>query len=110
MNDLELMYLLDENGYKPTIKNLKVLKEGLETGKYEILDEGLVNFLKREPTPEEKREITKSRLGSMLRQGGKVYPGNPEATERSRAAHIKKIEKMANEQGLTLADLERKKK
>ena len=109
MNDLELMYLLDENGYKPTIKNLKVLKEGLETGKYEILDEGLVNFSKRELTDEEKREITRSRLGSMLRQH-KVYPGNPEATERSRAAHIKKIEKMANEQGLTLDDLKRKKK
>lgn len=106
MNDLELMYLLDENGYKPTIKNLKVLKEGLETGKYEILDEGLVNFLKREPTPEEKREIAKSRLRSMLRQTKKY--DSPEATERSRAAHTEKVRQMAAEHGLTLDDLKRK--
>ena len=107
MNDLELMYLLDENGYEPTIKNLKILKEGLETGKYEILDEGLENFLKREQTPEEKREITKGRLRLLLGQT-KKYPGNPEATERSKKAHIAKVEKMAAEHGLTLADLERK--
>ena len=39
-SDYELYQLLDESGYKPTEKNLYLLKEGLESGKYEILTEG----------------------------------------------------------------------
>lgn len=39
-SDYELYQILDESGYKPTEKNLSILKEGLETGKYEIIDEG----------------------------------------------------------------------
>ena len=39
-SDYELYQLLDESGYKPTEKNLYILKEGLESGKYEIIDEG----------------------------------------------------------------------
>lgn len=39
-SDYELYQLLDESGYKPTEKNLYLLKEGLESGKYEIIDEG----------------------------------------------------------------------
>lgn len=39
MNDLELMYLLEEEGYEPSFENLAILKEGIEAGKYEILDE-----------------------------------------------------------------------
>ncbi len=40
MNDLELMYLLEDNGYNPTFKNLAILKEGLETGEY-IIEAGI---------------------------------------------------------------------
>lgn len=36
MTDLELMQLLDEQGYEATLENLEILKEGLETGAYEI--------------------------------------------------------------------------
>ena len=39
-SDYELYQLLDESGYKPTEKNLYLLKEGLESGRYEILTEG----------------------------------------------------------------------
>ena len=39
MNDLELMYLLEDEGYEPSFENLAILKEGLEIGKYEILGE-----------------------------------------------------------------------
>ena len=38
-SDYELYQILDESGYKPTERNLSILKEGLETGKYEIIDE-----------------------------------------------------------------------
>ena len=44
MNDLELMYLLDEQGYYPTIENLKILKEGLETGKFIVMDDTLCDL------------------------------------------------------------------
>lgn len=44
MNDLELMYLLDEQGYCPTIENLKILKEGLETGKFIVMDNTLCDL------------------------------------------------------------------
>ena len=30
MTDLELMYLLEENGYEASAENLEILKEGLE--------------------------------------------------------------------------------
>ena len=40
MTDLELMELLDESGYEPSLENLISLKEGIEAGKIEILDEG----------------------------------------------------------------------
>lgn len=36
ISDYELYQILDESGYKPTEKNLAILKEGLETGKYVI--------------------------------------------------------------------------
>lgn len=39
MTDLELMYLLEEEGYEPDLENLLILKEGLENGEIEILDE-----------------------------------------------------------------------
>lgn len=35
-SDLELMNILDESGYTADIENLKILKEGLETGKFII--------------------------------------------------------------------------
>ena len=38
-SDYELYQILKESGYKTTEKNLGILKEGLESGKYEILDE-----------------------------------------------------------------------
>ena len=38
-SDYELYQILEESGYKTTEKNLDILKEGLESGKYEILDE-----------------------------------------------------------------------
>lgn len=37
-SDYELYQLLDESGYKPNERNLLILKEGLETGKYYILN------------------------------------------------------------------------
>lgn len=106
MNDLELMYLLDENGYKPTIKNLKILKEGLETGKYEILDEGLGKLYKPAQDPTVRRNIARNALRQQL--GRYAIYDSPEATERSRAANIKRVEKLAAEHGLTLDDLKRK--
>lgn len=39
MTDLELMKILDENGYDATAENLMTLKEGLESGEYEIITE-----------------------------------------------------------------------
>ena len=39
MNDLELMYLLEDEGYEPSFENLAILKDGLENGEIEILDE-----------------------------------------------------------------------
>ena len=39
MTDLELMELLESEGYEATLENLEILKEGLELGEYEILDE-----------------------------------------------------------------------
>ena len=35
-SDLDLMHILDESGYEASIENLAILKEGLETGEYEI--------------------------------------------------------------------------
>ena len=43
ISDYELYQLLDESGYKPTEKNLYLLKEGLESGKYEIVEEELLD-------------------------------------------------------------------
>ena len=37
-SDYELYQFLDESGYKPNERNLSILKEGLETGKYYILN------------------------------------------------------------------------
>lgn len=37
-NDLDLLDILKENGYKQTTKNLLILKEGLESGTYIIVD------------------------------------------------------------------------
>ena len=45
-SDYELYQMLDESGYKPTERNLSILKEGLESGKYEILDEGVIKNFK----------------------------------------------------------------
>lgn len=39
MTDLELMQLLESEGYEATVENLITLKEGLEDGSLEILDE-----------------------------------------------------------------------
>jgi len=39
--DLDLMNILKENGYQPTLKNLSILKEGIATGKYIIEFDGL---------------------------------------------------------------------
>lgn len=39
MTDLELMQLLEDEGYEPSLENLLILKEGLETGEIEILNE-----------------------------------------------------------------------
>lgn len=39
MNDLELMELLESEGYEATVENLLILKESIETGEIEILDE-----------------------------------------------------------------------
>jgi hypothetical protein len=48
ISDYELYQILDESGYKPNERNLYLLKEGLESGKYEIveedsLDEGFIS-------------------------------------------------------------------
>ena len=38
MTDLELMQLLEDEGYEATAENLEILKEGLERGEYMIKD------------------------------------------------------------------------
>lgn len=38
MTDLELMQLLESEGYEATVENLITLKEGLESGKYYLED------------------------------------------------------------------------
>ncbi len=45
-SDYELYQILEESGYKTTEKNLDILKEGLESGKYEILDETIGSALR----------------------------------------------------------------
>ena len=45
-SDYELYQILDESGFKPTASNLDLLKEGLETGKYEIVNEEVPARLK----------------------------------------------------------------
>lgn len=42
--DYELYKLLDENGFEPTEENLEILKEGLSTGEFDILDSSNVVF------------------------------------------------------------------
>jgi len=44
-SDYELYQILESNNFKTTENNLRILKEGLDTDKYEIIDEAADSFL-----------------------------------------------------------------
>ena len=52
-SDAELLQLLEENNYKPSFKNLMILKEGLESGKIMLEDKKEEKEVVEEPVEEE---------------------------------------------------------
>lgn len=63
MTDLELMELLEAEGYEPDVENLILLKEGIESGEIEILNE----------ITRETKEVRKK-----IKTGEKVSKATPE--------------------------------
>ena len=101
-SDYELYQMLDESGYKPTERNLSILKEGLESGKYEILDEGL-HPLKAAQTY---RFYTKNYVNPN-KKNAKLAKEDPESTEentnywKNRLGAAKELRKTATRIALT---------
>jgi hypothetical protein len=58
-SDYELYQILEESGYKTTEKNLSILKEGLDSGKYCICEGSIIDKLRKRLTPEKEAKNEK---------------------------------------------------
>lgn len=104
MNDLELMYLLEDEGYEPSFENLSILKEGLENGEFEILDEestakkraakgGIyaLNYLAGRVTAAERKNPDKNHLNKVIEKENKSIA---DVQEKKKIAHTPGDKKM----------------
>jgi len=94
MTDLDLMKLLESEGYEPSLENLATLKELLNnTDENEILTEGVRDFLKRH-----KKKIAGgiAALGlagaTGLIGGGVAYHGGNVRTGDNETAHTQHVQ------------------
>ena len=97
MNDLELMYLLEEEGYEPSFENLAILKEGIENGEFKILDEAstakkraakggiyALNYLAGRVTAAERKNPDKNHLNKVIEKENKSVA---DVQEKKKIAH-----------------------